>query len=51
MEDSEILLQLRRKYSNDETIKLAIQELVNRDIEIGKLKSHIAKLEYKNFGL
>lgn len=42
-----ILLKLRRKYSKDETIGLLFDKFSSQEIEIGKLKSHIAELEYK----
>jgi len=40
MTDSEILLKLKRQYSKDETVSLLL-------IEIGKLKSENAELQYR----
>lgn len=40
MNDSDLLLRLKRQYSKDETVSLLL-------IEIGTLKSEIAELQYK----
>ena len=42
-----MLLHLHRTYSKDEYVLLLKQEISEKDIKIGKLKSHVAELMYE----
>lgn len=43
--DDTILIKLRRDYSKDEVVMYALNQLKEKQTEIGKLKSHIQELE------
>lgn len=45
MWEQEVLLNLRRQYSKDETVALMSKELSEAHIEIGMLKSEISELK------
>lgn len=44
MDDNQVLLHLRRKYSKDETVAALSKKLSMAEVEIGKLKSEIDHL-------
>lgn len=45
----DVLIRLRREYSNDEYVSSLLKDISNKDIEIGKLTSFIHELESKSF--
>ena len=47
MSEHNVLLKLRRAYSKDETVAFLSKQLTEAEIEIGKLKSDLAEMEYK----
>ena len=47
MDTRDTLIKLKRRYSDHEVISALYKRLAEKDIELGKLKSYIQELEYK----
>ena len=47
MNDDDMILRIKRKYTKNEEVGIILQRLSEREIEIGILKSDVARLKYE----